>query len=44
MSAADRALARTVSGPIGRGLAFALDLAAVLARVVGRRPPGPPSR
>jgi hypothetical protein len=44
VSAADRALARTVSGPLGRGLAFAFDVAAVLLRVIGRRPAGPPSR
>ena len=44
MSAADRALARTVSGPAGRGLAFACDLAAVLVRVIARRPAGPPAR
>lgn len=44
MSAVDRALARTVSGPAGRGFAFACDLAAVLLRVVARRPAGPPSR
>jgi hypothetical protein len=37
MSTADRALARTVSGPLGRGVAFATDLAAALAGAVGRR-------
>ena len=44
VSAVDRALARTVSGPAGRGVAFACDLAAVLWRVILRRPAGPPSR
>jgi hypothetical protein len=44
VSAVDRALARTVSGPAGRGLAFACDLAAVLLRLIARRPTGPPSR
>lgn len=44
MSATDRALARAVSGPAGRGFAFACDLAAVLWRTISRRPAGPPSR
>jgi hypothetical protein len=44
VSAADRALARTVSGPAGRGLAFACDLIAVLLRLIARRPAGPPAR
>jgi len=38
MSARDRVLARTVSGPLGRGLAFALDFAAALWTGLRDRP------
>jgi hypothetical protein len=39
MSARDQVRARMVSGPIGRGVAFAADLAAVLLRHVRERGP-----
>jgi hypothetical protein len=35
----DRLLAWLVTGPVGRAVAFALDLVAVLVRAVLRRPP-----
>jgi hypothetical protein len=44
MSALDRVLARTVSGPAGRGVAFVLDLGSVLRRAIRGEPAGPPSR
>jgi hypothetical protein len=44
MGTIDSALARTVSGPPGRGIAFVLDLGGVLRRAIRRRPGGPPSR
>jgi hypothetical protein len=37
MSARDRTLARTVSGPLGRGVAFVADLAAALLGALRRR-------
>jgi hypothetical protein len=37
VSARDRALARAVSGPLGRGIAFAADLAAALLGALRRR-------
>jgi len=44
MSARDRTLARTVSGPLGRTVAFAADLAAVLWRLLRREPDRPLGR
>jgi hypothetical protein len=38
LSARDRALARTVSGPVGRTTAFVADLGAVLWRLLRRKP------
>jgi hypothetical protein len=40
VSARDRALARTVSGPLGRGVAFCADFAAALLGALRRRRPG----
>jgi hypothetical protein len=44
LSARDRALARTVSGPVGRGVAFVADFAVVLWRAIRREPAGPLDR
>ncbi|HEU4801815.1 MAG TPA: hypothetical protein VFS73_01420 [Solirubrobacterales bacterium] len=44
MSARDRVLARTVSGPIGRGVAFVGDLAVVLWRAIRGEPARPLDR
>lgn len=44
MSARDRALARTVSGPVGRTVAFVGDLAVVLWRLARREEPRPLDR
>jgi hypothetical protein len=38
LSARDRALARTVSGPVGRTIALVADLGVVLWRLLRREP------
>ncbi|MEZ5074794.1 MAG: hypothetical protein R2691_08185 [Solirubrobacterales bacterium] len=44
MSARDRVLARSVSGPVGRTAAFVIDLAVVLWRIARREHARPPGR
>jgi len=44
VSARDRAFARTVSGPVGRTVAFVGDLTAVLWRIARREEPRPLDR
>lgn len=39
MSVSDRLLAWLVTGPLGRGAAFALDLGTLLVRALRRRSP-----